>query len=125
MSSNCVGAWRVAISLPSLGMQSKVLMTFFSDGNLNTDEIPIPFETSGHGSWIESGAQQAAYTFYFLVGDSQQGKWQEGNVSGRLELGPSGDSWEGPFEITMVDQDGKQTFANTGIMAGTRIRAAV
>jgi hypothetical protein len=124
VNANWVGAWRITINLPKLGIQSKGLMTFFNDGNVNTDEVPWPFETSGHGNWAEAGANQAAYIFFFLVGDSQPGKWQEGKVSGRLAVEPSGNQWSGPFEIINVDQDGKQTFAETGTMEGTRIKAA-
>jgi hypothetical protein len=124
MSAAWIGAWKITINLPQLGMQSRGLMTFFSDGNVNTDEVPLPFETSGHGNWVETAAGQAAYVFFFLVGDSQPGKWQEGKVSGRLAVEPSGEQWSGPFEITMLDQDGTQTFAASGTMEGARIKVA-
>ena len=119
-----VGSWKVDVSVILQGATWPGLMTFFNDGNVFADEVPSPLETSGHGSWVSTGANKGVYTFVFFIGDTQPGKWLEGTVSGEIEYDPKADQWNGPFTITLVDQGGEVAFSDTGTMSGTRITAA-
>jgi hypothetical protein len=123
-SKDLVGSWNIEITVNQQGAVFPGLVTFFDDGNVLTDEVPSPLETSGHGSWVSTGKDEAMYTFIFLMGIPDAADWLKGTVSGTVEYDPQVDQWNGPFTITLVDQDGNTALDDTGTMTGTRISAA-
>ncbi len=122
-AKNWVGAWNVTITVVNQNATFPGFMSFFNDGNLITDETPSPLETSGHGSWVSTGGNQAAYTFSFLYGSANPNEWIKGTVSGTLRYDPHTDLWNGPFSIKLVDQSGNTILSDTGTMSATRITA--
>jgi hypothetical protein len=123
-SKSLVGSWNVEVTVVQQNSVFPSLMTFYNDGNLITDETPSPLETSGHGDWVRTGPNKAAYTFVFLIGSTEPGQWLKGTVSGEVNFDPRKDTWNGPFTIKIVDQDGNEVLSDTGTMDGTRISAA-
>ncbi len=120
-SNDWVGSWNVQVTVVNANATFPGLLTFFSDGNVSADETPVPFETSGHGSWVKTGVNGAAYTFNYLIGSEAPDQWIVGTVTGEVEYDPKTDQWSGPFTIKLVDQAGAEVFADTGRMSGTRI----
>ena len=118
-----VGSWNVVINVVNQNATFPGLVTFFNDGNVITDEVPAPMETSGHGNWVKTGAYQAAYTFDFLIGGAEPALWLAGTINGDLEYDAQIDQWSGPFTIKLVDQDGNVALEDTGTMSGQRIGA--
>jgi hypothetical protein len=118
-----VGAWNVVITVVNQNATFPGFMTFFSDGNVITDESPSPLETSGHGNWISTGKDQGAYTFVFLIGSTEPNQWITGMVDGELNYDAQVDQWKGSFSIKLVDQAGNEVLSDTGTMSGTRITA--
>ena len=122
-TSDWVGSWRVNATVVKQNATFPGLMTFFSDGNVMADESPNPQETSGHGSWARTGPNEGVYTFVFLIGSPEPGRWTRGTVKGKLEYSSSTDEWRGPFEIVVVDQGGQEVVSDTGTLSGQRITA--
>jgi hypothetical protein len=122
-SKDWVGSWNTQITVVAQNATFPGLVTFFRDGNVTTDESPSPLETSGHGSWISTGKDSGAYTFVFLIGNADPGLWLKGTVSGQLAYDSEADTWNGPFTIQIVDQDGNVLLEDTGTMDSTRISA--
>jgi len=118
-----VGSWNVIITVEQQAATFPGLVTFFYDGNVVTDEAPSPLETSGHGNWVNTGSDQAAYTFVFLIGSTEPNQWLTGTINGKLKYDAQEDQWSGPFTIKLVDQDGNEVLSDTGTMSGTRIGA--
>jgi len=123
MKTKWIGSWKLSFTVEKQNITSKGLCTFFEDGNVMADEIPMPQETSGHGSWVSTEANEGYYTFVSLFGNSEAGKWNEGTVSGKVKYDPKTDQWTGPYTIVLVDQDGNETFSDSGTMNATRISA--
>jgi hypothetical protein len=122
-SIDWVGSWNVVITVVNQNATFPGFMTFFSDGNVITDETPNPLETSGHGNWISTGKDQGAYTFVFLIGSAEPNQWITGTINGELKYDAQVDQWSGPFSIKLVAQDGNEVLSDTGTMSGTRIGA--
>jgi hypothetical protein len=120
-SNDWVGSWNVQITVVNANATFPGLLTFFTDGNVSADETPVPFETSGHGNWVRTGPDSAAFTFTYLIGSEAPDQWITGTVSGEVKYDPKTDHWNGPFTIALVDQSGSEVFADTGTMIGTRI----
>jgi hypothetical protein len=118
-----VGSWNAQITVVKQGANFPGFMTFFEDGNLLADESPSPLETSGHGAWTKTGDKQAAYSFGALIGDAAPNVYTRILVKGTLTYNAKNDTWQGPFTIRMVNQDGVELFADTGTMTATRITA--
>jgi hypothetical protein len=119
-SKSVVGSWNVTITVINQNAEFPGLVTFFNDGALLTDETPVLYETSGHGAWVKTKPNEAAYTFSFLYG-SESGAWMKGTVSGKAVYDSKLDQWSGPFTIQIVDQGGNEILSDTGTMQGTRI----
>jgi hypothetical protein len=122
-SKDWVGSWNLIITVVNQNATFPGLLSFFSDGNVIADETPSPLETSGHGNWVSTGKNAAAYTFVALIGNIEPNQWLKLTVSGTLTYDPEADQWNGPFTIVAVDQDGNEAFSDTGAMSGTRITA--
>jgi hypothetical protein len=116
-----VGAWNVDITVVNQNARFPGLISFFSDGNLITDESPSPLETSGHGSWVSTGDNRAVFSFSFLYGSANPAEWMKGTGNGRVSYDPRTDRWSGPFSISIVDQTGAVILNDTGMMSGARI----
>jgi hypothetical protein len=121
-SKDLVGSWATDISVVKQNAEFPGFITFFNDGNVITDEAPSLYETSGHGNWINTRTNQAAFTFVFLIGSSGP-QYIKGTVSGIANYNPDTDQWTGPFTIILVDQDGNEVLSDTGMMTGSRIIA--
>lgn len=116
-----IGSWSSQITVVTQNATFPGLLTFFDDGNLIADETPSPLETSGHGAWTRTGANEANYSFEFLIGNTEPGKWLRGKVNGILHYTPATDQWNGPFTIKVVDQSGLEVLSDTGTIVSTRI----
>ncbi len=122
-TKSVVGSWNVEVTVVKQNATIPGLLTFSSDGNVFADETPSPLETSGHGNWVRTRANKGAYTFVFLIGSTEPGQWLKGTVSGTVEYDADADQWNGPFTISVVDQDGNEVLSDTGTMSSTRITA--
>ena len=118
-----IGAWLVQGSAVKANSTFPALMTFTSDGIVFADEAPEPLESSGHGSWEQTGPNEAAYTFVFLIGNTDRSNWMQATVSGDLQYIGDDDRWIGPFTFRQADREGNEVAADTGLMSGARIRA--
>ena len=96
-------------------------MTFTEDGNVIADEPPSPFETSGHGNWISTGHNEAAYTFVSLIGSAAGPLSAKLKVVGALQLDADKGTWNGPFKIDVSDPSGQIIFSDRGTFSLTRI----
>lgn len=117
------GSWDVVINVIQQNATFPGFMTFYSDGNLIADEVPSPLETSGHGAWIQNSGDKAIYSFSAVVGSTEPGKWTKLILNGTANYVAASDTWNGPFTIKVIDQDGTEIFSDTGTMKGTRIKA--
>ncbi len=80
-----------------------------------TDETPAPLETSRHGNWISTGENSGAYTFRYLIGSAYTNiEWTIATLSGKIKYDPRQGSWNGPFTISLVDQNVTIIFSDTG-----------
>jgi hypothetical protein len=70
--------------------------------------------------WV---TREVAYTFVFLIGNSDRRKWMRATVNGTLQYNWELDQWRGPFIFRQVDREGNEVGADTGAMSGTRIQA--
>ena len=116
-----IGSWEVETKVVVQNATLAALVTFTGDGNMLADETPGPYETTGHGSWVRTGPQEAAYTFVALMGDDQGELAVTLKVVGTVQYNPKTDSWSGPFKIQAHDPDGNLVLDDTGTMSGTRI----
>ena len=125
-TKSLVGGWDTQVTVVKQGATFPGYMSFFTDGNLIADENPNPLETSGHGSWVRTEPNKAAYTFHFIVGSTDAAANYItfiGTVSGTAVYDPKTDTWNGPFTIKAVDKDGNSIMEDTGDMKATRINA--
>ena len=122
-SKDWVGSWNTQITVVIQNATFPGLITFYSDGNMITDETPSPLETSGHGNWVSTGKNSGAYTFLVLVGSTEPNQWIQYTLNGQVNYDPQADTWSGPFTIHIEDQDGNVIFDDTGTMNSTRISA--
>jgi len=122
-SKDWVGSWKTQITVVIQNATFPGLITFFSDGNMITDETPSPLETSGHGNWVSTGKNRGAYTVVVLVGNADPSQWIQYTLNGQVNYNPKADTWSGPFTIHIEDQDGNVIFDDTGTMDSTRITA--
>ncbi len=81
----------------------------------------MPFETTGHGNWLATGPQEAAYTFVALVGHAEDKPASRIKLVGALTYDAGADTWRGPWKLEMVDGSGQRLLAESGTMSGTRI----
>jgi len=121
-STELVGSWHVAVSTPSQGT-FPALITFGADRTVLSSESPGPFESAGHGNWIncDDGAGSVAFTLVALLGS------QESKPNGRLKVTsviqptPDRKGWHGPFKVEGFDASGQVTFTDRGSFQLTRI----
>ena len=116
-----VGSWTVEVTTPSQGT-FPALLTFTADGSVLEDESPLPFESSGHGSWVSKGHDQVAYTFIALFGGDQGQNTGRFKVVGTLQFDGRKGGWSGPFKITGFDANGQEDFSDSGTSKLTRIQ---
>ena len=113
------GSWAVQVSTPTQGT-FPALATFTSDGAVITSEASS-FETAGHGNWVSTGDDEAAYTFVAIEG-SPTGEFT-GSLKVVATLRLDGrQKWSGPFKVDVFDADGNTVFSDRGTAKATRIR---
>jgi hypothetical protein len=120
-SEKLLGSWNVVVTTEVQGSTFPALLTFSSDGGMIADETPSPLETSGHGNWVNSGRNEAAYTFVALIGNPDGTLSTKLKVVGTLQYDASNDSWSGPFKIDVFDAGGQVIFTDHGTFSLTRI----
>jgi hypothetical protein len=123
MEEKWIGAWELSVTAYTQNITFPGLLTLTSDGIVFAEEVPDTQETTGHGSWKSNGADEAVYTFVVLLGSSELGKWSKFTAHGKLVYDAKADTMSGPFDLVIVDQDGKQIQTETGDVKGTRIAA--
>ena len=96
-------------------------MTFTGDGSVITSESPNPFESSGHGNWVNGKHGEVAYTFIALFGSDQGVNTGKLRVVGTLQYDEGSDGWRGPFKIDIFDAGGQVTFTDRGTFSLTHI----
>ena len=83
-------------------------------------------ETTGHGEWIRTGKREFTVKFIFLT---QQGPGSAGdsigtdNITMRLVLDESGETYSGTFVSEIRDNADNVMFVANGLVEGKRIRA--
>jgi hypothetical protein len=107
------GSWNVVVTTPSQGA-FPALMTFTGDGSVITDESPAPFESTGHGNWINRGQGVVGYTFVALYGSEQGANTGKLKVTGTLRYDEGAAGWRGPFKIDIFDAGGQMVFTDRG-----------
>jgi hypothetical protein len=115
-----LGSWNVEISTPNQGT-FPALITFSADGSVIASESPLPFESSGHGSWVSSNDGEAAFTFVALFGGEEGKNTGKLTVVGTLQFDAGNNSWSGPFKINVVDASGQDLAADAGTFSMTHI----
>lgn len=116
-----VGSWAVEVTVVKQNAMFPSLVTFTGDGLVLADEPPSPFETTGHGAWVGTGPDSADYTFVALIGSETGALSATLKVAGSLRFDAAADTWQGPFQIQVVDASGAEILADDGIFAGVRI----
>ena len=116
-----VGAWVVETTVVEQNAIFPALLTFTSDGLVFGDEPPAPFETTAHGNWVTTGPQSAAFTFLALIGSEAGPLAATIKVAGTLQYDAKADTWNGPFQVQVVDADGNELLVDNGTFDATRI----
>ncbi len=119
-SDKLLGSWNVEVTTPSQGT-FPALLTFIGDGSVISDESPNPFESSGHGSWVNRNHGEVAYTFVALFGSEQGVNTGKLKVIGTLQYDSGANGWHGPFQIDIFDASGQVVFTDRGTFSLTRI----
>jgi hypothetical protein len=114
------GSWSVVITTPGQGA-FPALLTFMGDGSVIADESPAPFESTGHGNWVNRGHGEVGYTFVALYGSEQGANTGKLKVTGTLQYDEGADGWRGPFKIDIFDAGGQMVFTDRGTFSLTRI----
>lgn len=114
------GSWNVVAATPGQGA-FPALLTFTGDGSVLADESPAPFESTGHGNWVNRSHGEVGYTFVALYGSAQGVNTGKLKVTGTLQYDEGADAWRGPFRIEIFDASGKLTFSDRGTFNLTRI----
>ena len=114
------GSWNVVVTTSGQG-SFPALMTFIGDGSVITAESPAPFESSGHGNWVNRGHGEVGYTFMALYGSAQGANTGKLKATGSLQYDEGTDTWRGPFKIEVFDEGGKIVFTDRGTFNLTRI----
>jgi hypothetical protein len=114
------GSWNVEVATPGQGT-FPALLTFTGDGGVIADESPAPFESTGHGNWVNRGHGEVAYTFVALYGSEQGANTGKLKVTGTLQHDEGADGWRGPFKIDIFDAGGQMVFTDRGTFSLTHI----
>lgn len=120
-TENLVGSWSVEASTPTQGA-FPVLITFTTDGSVITDESPLPFESSGHGSWVSNTDGEVMYTFLALFGGEDGKNTGKIKVVGTLAFDADTETWSGPFKVEVFDASEQVVFSDLGSFSLTRIQ---
>jgi hypothetical protein len=117
------GAWSVETTAEIQQITFPGLFTFHADGCVLGSQLPIgtAFETPGHGNWIATSPEGAAYTFVGLFADENGSLVAKAKAVGTLRYDPRTDTWSGPFKIHVYDPDGNEFFTDSGMISATRI----
>ena len=114
------GSWNVVVTTSGQG-SFPALLTFTGDGSVLADESPAPFESTGHGNWVNRGRGEVGYTFVALYGSEQGANTGKLEVTGTLRYNEGADTWRGQFKIDIFDAGGQLTFSDRGAFSLTRI----
>jgi hypothetical protein len=116
-----VGSWDVTVETVIQGGPFRALMTFTAEGTMLAAE-PSAHETTGFGSWRQTGSRTAAYTFRSYFGSPTGENTGSLKIVGNLQLDQRHDRWTGPFRVEVFDPAGNVVFTDTGTFAADRIR---
>lgn len=116
-----VGSWQVETTVVKQAAAFPSLFTFTDDGIVIADEPPSPFETSGHGNWVATGADTADFTFLALIGSAEGPLASTIKVVGSVNYDSNADTWDGPFIVRVTDAEGAELLLDQGTFQGTRI----
>jgi hypothetical protein len=105
-----VGAWRVAVTIPSVGPGLVNLANISADGTMLV-AFPSPSPAApnaGHrleywtpavGSWTASGDRDAMMTFVSLGVDENGSPIGAHSITATVTVDADGSGWQGPFQI--------------------------
>lgn len=127
-----VGAWRVAVQIPSVGMRGENLALLAADGTMLVafpSPTPAPpdqhhrleYWTPAVGSWDAAGERGARLAFVALGADENGAPVGSHTVTATVEADAGGTSWSGPFRIAVVGSDGAAVASLAGTVTATRI----
>jgi hypothetical protein len=129
-----VGAWRVNVSIPGVGVEFVNLASFSADGTVIV-ALPGPnpappgaghrleYWTPALGSWVAAGPTSAEMSFVTLGTDETGASIGSHVVSATVEIDADGASWHGPFAIDVVDPHGVSIGSVSGSVVASRIPA--
>src|SRR5262245_26210108 len=120
------GAWNVTIvfdqpGLPPCAPAPAVAIATSATRGTMIAESCYASEGAGHGAWARTGNNQFSITF---VGNSFA---PDGTVAASykvratVSLGPTGDTFAGPFQTQILDLTGNVLDTFTGVVKGVRI----
>ena len=130
--SRFIGAWRLTFDTP-LG-PSKSLLTILPGGTLffsgqavkpASAGAPVTCISAAHGAWTETGANTGAMTWIGMVSDGEGSLLAEVTDSVQAAISQDGNSWDGSYQASVADPEGRVIYEGEGIVHATRIEVQI
>ncbi len=131
--SGFVGSWRLVVTDQSGGRPPFPALAAFEAGGVFVTSNPLvtpaapgapnklTFSTTGYGAWTATPNGGAALTFMAIDSDEQGHVIAVATIRATFVLGADGNSFSGPFAVTVAAPNGKVVFTSGGTVSGTRI----
>lgn len=129
-----VGSWRVNVAIPGAPAGMVNLATLSLDGGVlvafpsPTPAAPgsahrLEYWTTAIGRWEPTGDQTAKMSFLALGADEYGNSVGTHAISATATADAGGQSWSGPFTITIAGPDGATLASLSGTVSATRLTA--
>jgi hypothetical protein len=129
-----VGTWRVSVEVPGAPARLVNLATLSLDGGVvvafpsPTPAAPgaghrLEYWTTALGRWAPKGERSATISFLSLGVDENGADIGTHAITATATSDASGDTWSGPFTITVAGADGTQLAQVSGTVSATRLTA--
>jgi hypothetical protein len=127
-----VGSWRVAVEIPGAAAGLVNLATFSLDGGVlvaTPSPTPAPpgsnhrleYWTTAIGRWAPTDERSAATTFMTLGVDENGVSVGSHTITATVTADADGQSWSGPFTITIAGPEGQSVGSLSGTVQATRM----
>ncbi len=129
-----VGSWRVSVEIPGAPATMINLATLSLDGGVvvafpsPTPAAPgsghrLEYWTTALGRWEPTGDATAKMSFFSLGADENGNAIGTHTISATATSTAGGESWSGPFTITIAGVDGATLASLSGTVSATRLTA--